>query len=171
MTTRAADREARTKTGRTGWFTNLRVGAKILTALGVLGLVAVVVGTLGITQAQNLRDRGESMFDENVKPLNTLGATLRGFQAARARLLEYGVATPETRKLLLEELEEKKAAVEEGIAEYQKTTTEQATLDTFVTNYQLMLDKATSELFPIADKGDVAGFADYYRNDLLPTVS
>ncbi|NHC46634.1 methyl-accepting chemotaxis protein, partial [Motilibacter aurantiacus] len=171
MTTTAAGRQAPPKTGRAGWFANLRVGTKILTALAVLGLVAVVVGTLGISQTQSLRDRGEAMFEENVKPLNTLGATLRGFQAARARLLEYGVATPEVRRTLLEELEEKKAAVDEGVAEYQKTATDQATLDVFVTNYRGMLDQAERELFPIADRGDVDGFADYYRNDLLPTVS
>jgi len=171
MTSTARDRAVPTKTGRTGWFADLRVGAKILTALGVLGLVAVVVGAVGITQAQSLRSHGEAMFEENVKPLNTASATMRAFQAARARVLEYGVATPETRKTLLTELDDKDASVQEGLAEYAKTTTDKASLETFTTNYQAMLDMSKTELFPIADKGDTEGFADYYRNTLLPVVS
>src|SRR3954447_5468265 len=159
MTATSRDRAVPTPpSGPAGWFANRRVGTKILAALGVLGLVATLVGVLGTMQILQLRDRSDTLYSDNVKPLNTLGSVQRAFQAARARILEYGLSSEEARAKVLDELEGKDATVREGIEAYRGEGGDAAMIAAFVTPYEHMLEAGRTTLFPVAETGDAARY-------------
>ncbi|MBB2943767.1 methyl-accepting chemotaxis protein [Actinoplanes lutulentus] len=156
--------------GRGGWFADLRVNAKIQAGIGVAAVAAVAVGVTGLVAISNLGERNQMLYSDNVAPLTELSVVQRNLQGIRARYLEYGVATTAVRETLREEIDERKTKVDDGLSTYRAGAVDTARVDAIAEAYQKLLTDSEQILIPLADKGDVKGFAAAYRDTILPTM-
>jgi methyl-accepting chemotaxis protein len=159
------------KAGVASWFANRRLNTKILITLVLLATVAVAVGGIGVARINSLRASAEDLHVRNVEPMTTLSSVQRAYQAHRARIQEYGVATPDHRKNLVEEMAEKNATVEEGLEAYQPFIVDAGAITAYVDARGRYLDIVDSQLLPAADGGDITKYASIYRDIILPVVT
>ena len=101
-----------------GWFTDRPVGVKIGAVVALLALAVLGTNLLALTRIDDLRANQETIYTENLQPLNALSAVQRASAAHRARVLEYAVSDPARRVELLGEMDEKQADVDAALAEY-----------------------------------------------------
>src|SRR3712207_1542659 len=140
----------------------------------VVGLLVVVLaGTnaLAIDRMSEMAADQQRIYDENLLPLNALSAVQRATAAHRARVLEYAVSDPARRTELLGEMDEKQADVEAALAEYEPFVIDQAAMDKYLGARQQFLASNTTQLFPAADAGNLAGYALLYREVSSPLLT
>ncbi|WP_432511516.1 methyl-accepting chemotaxis protein [Kineococcus sp. SYSU DK001] len=153
------------------WISDRPVGARIGAGVAVGALVALAVGGVATARLVELRDTTATTYSQSVQPLVDLAAAQRGFQAARARVVEYSAAGPEVRADLLTQFEEKSADLAEGLDAYAPDAADPEQVQA-VRDAQEQIDALFHDtLVPLADAGDVAGAATAYREQILPVVS
>ncbi|MGY1770174.1 methyl-accepting chemotaxis protein [Blastococcus sp. SYSU D00813] len=158
--------------GRRGrWFADRPIGVKIGAVVGLLAVVVLGTNLLAVQRIGEMRDGQERIYAENLQPLNALSAVQRATAAHRARVLEYAVSDPERRLELLGEMEEKNADVEAALAEYQPYVVDQAAIDKYETAREEFLSTSAGQLFPAADSGDLALYAQVYREVSSPLLT
>ena len=142
----------------------------------VVGLLAVVV--LGTNWAGHVAASTtcatdqERIYTRTCSPLNALSAVQRATAAHRARVLEYAVSDPARRVELLGEMDEKQADVEAALAEptSRSSSTRPRWRSTWRPARQFLASNA-AELFPAADAGDLATYAQVYREVSSPLLT
>jgi len=156
--------------GRFRWFADRPVGVKIGVVVGLLAVVVLGTNALAITSMQELRSGQERIYTENLQPLNALSEVQRAHAAHRARTLEYAVSSPERRVELVGEMEEKTADLQAGYDAYEPFIVNPAAMEEFLAARQQFLALLTTQLFPAADRGDLAGFAAVQSEQLQPLL-
>ncbi|MGY1803296.1 methyl-accepting chemotaxis protein [Blastococcus sp. SYSU D00922] len=157
--------------GRARWFADRPVGAKVGAAVGLLAVVVLGTNWLAVDRIQEMRDGQEQIYTENLKPLNALSAVQRATAAHRARVLEYAVSDPARRAELLGEMDEKQADVDAALAEYQPYVIDQGAIDKYLGAREQFLASNATQLFPAADAGDLATYAQVYREVSSPLLT
>jgi methyl-accepting chemotaxis protein len=158
-------------TGLTGWVGDRPVAVRITAAVGVSALVALTVGGLAAQRLLELRDTTAATYSQSVQPLVDLSAAQRGYQAARARIVEYPAASPAVRTKLLTQFDEKSADLTAGLDAYADDAADPAQVQAVEAAQARMTSLFHDRLVPQADAGDVAGAATTYREAILPVVS
>src|SRR3954470_25061648 len=148
---------------RLGWFADRPVGVKIGAVLALLAVVVLGTNALAVTRIEDMRAGQETIYTESLKPLNALSAVQRATAAHRARVLEYAVSDPARRQELLGEMDEKQADVDAALADYQPYVVRQAAMDKYQGPREQFLATNAGQLFPAADAGDLATYAQIYR--------
>ncbi|WP_029434226.1 methyl-accepting chemotaxis protein, partial [Blastococcus sp. URHD0036] len=156
---------------RGGWFADRPIGMKIGLVVGLLAVVVIATNLLAVSRIGEMRDGQERIYSENLQPLNALSAVQRATAAHRARVLEYAVSDPARRVELLGEMGEKQADVDAALAEYEPFVVDQAAIDKYETARQQFLSTTTTQLFPAADTGDLALYAQVYRDVSSPLLT
>ncbi|RBY88582.1 methyl-accepting chemotaxis protein [Blastococcus sp. TF02A-26] len=156
---------------RGGWFAGRPIGVKIGAVVGLLAVVVIVTNLLAVTRIGEMRDGQERIYSENLQPLNALSAVQRATAAHRARVLEYAVSDPARRVELLGEMEEKQADVDAALAEYEPFVIDQAAMDKYQGAREQFLASNAAQLFPAADAGDLATYAQVYREVSSPLLT
>ncbi|WP_222273130.1 MCP four helix bundle domain-containing protein, partial [Modestobacter marinus] len=156
---------------RLGWLADRPVGVKIGAVLALLAVVVLGTNALAVTRIDDMRAGQETIYTENLKPLNALSAVQRATAAHRARVLEYGVSDPVRRVELLGEMDEKQADVDVALAEYEPYVIDQAAMQKYLDAREAFLASNTAELFPAANVGDLATFALIYREVSSPLLT
>src|SRR4051794_34591999 len=157
--------------GRGRWFADRPVGVKIGAVVGLLGVVVLGTNALAVNRIGDMRDSQAQIYDENLLPLNALSAVQRATAAHRARVLEYAVSGEARREELLGEMDEKQADVDAALAEYQPYVVNQAAMDKYRGAREQFLNSNATQLFPAADVGDLATYAQIYREVSSPLLS
>ena len=157
--------------GVAGWMSDRPVGMRITAAVGVSALVALTVGGLAAQRLEELRGTTAASYSQSVQPLVDLAAAQRGYQAARARIVEYPAASPDVRAELLTQFEEKSADLATGLAAYAPKAADPAQVEAVRAAQAQITALFRDTLVPLADSGDVAGAATTYREVILPVVS
>ncbi|MCW2740493.1 MAG: Methyl-accepting chemotaxis protein [Blastococcus sp.] len=156
--------------GRGRWFADRSVGVKIGSVVGLLALVVLGTNALAINRIVDMRDAREQIYTENLEPLNALAEVQRAHAAHRVRTLEYAVSSPERRAELLTQMEEKNADVQAGFDAYAPFIVEPAAMAEFQVARAQFLDVVATQLFPAADRGDLAAFATVQSEQLQPLL-
>ncbi|WP_299036764.1 methyl-accepting chemotaxis protein [uncultured Pseudokineococcus sp.] len=154
-----------------GWFADRSVAAKIAAALAVVALVALAVAGVGAAKMASLRSTAQVLATDGIAPLVELSAVQRGFQAARARIVEYPAATPEVRTELLVQLDEKLGDMEGALEAYAPQAADPQAVADLRGAVEDILAVTQERLVPMADAGDVTGAATVYREEVLPLVT
>ena len=71
-TTKAVHRRGR-------WFLDRPLAVKLAAVVATMGLVALVIAWVAVNGVQKLRDGEQHLYEQNVQPLDTLGAIQRSF--------------------------------------------------------------------------------------------
>ena len=100
-----------------GWFASRPVGVKIGAAVGLLAVVVLGTNALAIQRISALHDHQETIYSENLLPLNALAEVQRAHAAYRVRTLEYAVSDDERRADIVTQMQEKTGDLESGLAD------------------------------------------------------
>ena len=158
--------------GRRGrWFADRPIGVKIGAVVGLLAVVVLGTNLLAVERIGEMRDGQERIYAENLEPLNALSAVQRATAAHRARVLEYAVSDADRRVELLGEMEEKQADVEAALAEYRPFVVDADAIGKFEDAREEFLATSAGQLFPAADSGDLALYAQVYREVSSPLLT
>ncbi|MDQ0426742.1 methyl-accepting chemotaxis protein [Cellulomonas iranensis] len=139
----------------------------LLAAAGLVGVVVVVSAALGLTQLRADVERTSA----NVAQLSQVSDLARAFQAGRARMVEYPAASEQVRGDLRDQLDGYVATIAEQLAAYEDQAADADAFAAFEGAWTEMVGLAKDELFPMADGGDVAGAAAFYRAAILPQTT
>ena len=156
--------------GSGGWFADRPIGAKIGAVVGLLAVVVLATNFLAISRIDDMRDGQQQIYTENLQSLNALAEVQRAHAAHRVRTLEYAVSTPERRAELARQMEEKNADVQAGLDAYAPYIVSPEAMDTFSATRAQFVDLAATQLFPAADRGDLAGLALVQSEQLQPLL-
>jgi methyl-accepting chemotaxis protein len=148
----------------------LSIAGKVLGLLAAAGLVGVVVVSAAAGSLNQLRDDvGRS--SGYVAQLGQVSDLQRALQAGRARMVEYPAASDEVRADLRTQLDEYVAKITEQQAAYADLVVNDQAWADFDSGWNEMVRLAQDELMPMADDGDVAGAAAFYRDQILPQTT
>ncbi|WP_432546622.1 methyl-accepting chemotaxis protein [Kineococcus sp. SYSU DK004] len=156
---------------RSSWISDRPVGVRIGAGVAVGALVALAVGGVAAARLTDLRDATAATYSQSVQPLVDLSAAQRGYQAARARVVEYPAASPEVRAKLLTQFEEKSADLAAGLDAYAPHAADPAQVEALRAAQEQISALFLDTLVPQADSGDVTGAATTYREVVLPVVT
>ncbi|MGY1660265.1 methyl-accepting chemotaxis protein [Geodermatophilus sp. SYSU D00705] len=158
--------------GRTsGWFADRPLGVRIGAVVALLAVVVLATNVLAVLRISEMRTHQETIYTENLEPLNALSAVQRATAAHRARVLEYAVSDPARREELRGEMDEKQADVDAALAEYAPYVIDQAAMDAYAQGRQRFLATNEAQLFPAADRGDLTTYAQVYRDVSSPLLT
>ncbi|MFI5838938.1 methyl-accepting chemotaxis protein [Catenuloplanes sp. NPDC051500] len=157
--------------GPARWFTDRGVNSKILSAVAVAAIAAGTIGVTGFVQLDSVSDKAQTLYSDNVQPLTTLSTLVRDFQSWRARVLEYGGASTETRTTLLTEIDGREASIKAGLEEYEPFEVDPEAMAEFRARYEELVTLAEGSLLPLADRGESVQFSADYRTKLLPPMT
>ncbi|RBY92211.1 methyl-accepting chemotaxis protein [Blastococcus sp. TBT05-19] len=164
-------RSSRTRATGGGWFSDRPLGVRIGAVVALLLVVLGGANALAISRMSEMSADQERIYDENLKPLNSLSAVQRATAAHRARVLEYAVSDPARRVELVGEMEEKQADVDAALAEYEPFIIDQAAIDKYQGAREQFLATNAAQLFPAADAGNLAAYAKTYREVSSPLLT
>jgi methyl-accepting chemotaxis protein len=159
-----------TRSGRRGWFADRPLGVRLGSVVALLLVVLAGANAVAISRMTEMSADQERIYDENLKPLNALSEVQRAHAAHRARTLEYAVSSPERRVELIGEMEEKDADLQAGMDAYEPFVVAPESMAGFATTRAQFLELLTTQLFPAADRGDLAGFARVQSEQLQPLL-
>ncbi|NKY09751.1 methyl-accepting chemotaxis protein [Cellulomonas hominis] len=146
------------------------IAGKVLGLLAAAGLVAVLTVVSAAVSLGQLREDVRSTSG-NVIQLGQVSDLQRALQAGRARMVEYPAATDEVRADLRTQLEDYKTSIAEQQAAYDDVAVDAEAWAALDSGWSEMVRLAESELFSLADSGDVAGAAAFYRAEILPQTT
>ncbi len=157
--------------GAVAWCADRPVRTKILAAVAALAAVAVAVAVLAVTAMGSVRDSARSVTGQNVAALDQLNDLQRDFQASRGRWVMYGAVPVADRPTVLEELAEKQASVQEGIAAYRPLSSAPEQFEAFVADQAGLQEAFETQLRPAIDRAGPAGFAAAYAAHMKEQLS
>ena len=156
---------------RFGWFTDRGVGVKIGAVITLLAVVVLGTNLLAVSRISDMHNGQEAIYTENLKPLNALSAVQRATAAHRARVLEYAVSDPARRVELLGEMDEKQADIDAALAEYEPYVVDPDAMASYADARKQFLATNAAQLFPAANVGNLAAFAQLYRDVSSPLLT
>ncbi|VTR78307.1 methyl-accepting chemotaxis protein [Cellulomonas hominis] len=148
----------------------LSIAAKVLGLLAAAGLVGVVVVVAAAASLSQLRT-DVTRSSGYVTQLGQVSDLQRALQAGRARMVEYPAASEEVRADLRTQLDEYEAKITEQQAAYADLVVNDQAWADFDAGWNEMVRLAETELFPMADAGDVTGAGAFYRDQILPQTT
>jgi methyl-accepting chemotaxis protein len=129
---------------------------KIGAALALLAIVSFGLTALAIQRIGTLADAADTLYEDSIVPLETLGEAQRTFQGERARNNIYGFVVPAARAELKTELAERRALFGEQIDAYVAllhNPADFAPVQEAIDTYFAVVDQ---KLYPAAEAGAVA---------------
>ncbi|QNG36616.1 methyl-accepting chemotaxis protein [Geodermatophilaceae bacterium NBWT11] len=153
------------------WTADRPIAVKIGTAVLALALVAVAVATLAAVRIGSLRDSADVLYRDTVVPLTELSEIQRSFQGDRARVVQYGIADEATRAELRTDLTERRAEITAQIEGYRAAAADPAAFAAFTEQLDTYYALAEDTLFPLADAGDAAAFAQVFQDEVRPQTT
>ena len=153
-----------------GWLAGRPVGVKIGAAVGLLAVVVLATNLLAVQRISALRVHQETIYEQNLLPLNALAEVQRAHAAYRVRTLEYAVSSPARRAELRQQMEEKTGDLRAGLADYEPFIVDAEAMRTFSSTRATYLDLVEDQLLPAADRGDLVAFAAVQADQLQPLL-
>ena len=141
---------------------------KIMVSVSVMAIAAILAGAAGlISLAQVDRQAGE-LYDEDVVPMAMLSTFQQGFQADRARIIQYGMADEAKREVLRTELKDSLVELEALISDYSAFAIEAKDADTVAFGLRNYHSTARSGLFPLSHEANLTAYGTYVEETIQP---
>ncbi|SSC23347.1 Chemotaxis methyl-accepting receptor [Klenkia terrae] len=147
------------------------LGVKIGAAVLTLALVAVGLAVLAASSIGSLRDSGQQLYRGTIVPLTQLAEIQRSFQGDRARVIQYGIADADVRAELVTDLADRRTDIDDQISAYAPSAADPAAFGEFQDQLSAYYALAEDTLFPLADDGDAAGFAEVFQDQVRPQTT
>lgn len=154
--------------GRRRVWADRSIVTKIMVAVSVMAVAAVLAGAAGVISLAQVDRQAAELYDEDVVPMEMLSTFQQGFQADRARIIQYGVADEATRGVLLAELKESLADLEANISEYSAFAIEAKDADTLAFGLRNYHSTARAGLFPLSRGADLSAYGAYVEETIQP---
>ncbi|SFL95235.1 methyl-accepting chemotaxis protein [Geodermatophilus ruber] len=171
-----ADPTAAARAGSvTTWWGDRSVATKVLTAIGVATLVAVLVGILGMQSLSTAADRTERMYDENINGLTNATELRSALSSVRIASRDSALAKDvPAAQAQLNSIAGYEARFEEVIAAYRAINPPAETLaalDRIETAFQEYLEVIHGQITPLALARDLAGWLQVNESLLRPLAN
>ncbi|WP_448073568.1 methyl-accepting chemotaxis protein [Georgenia yuyongxinii] len=111
------------------WFADQPIGRKILGAVGILGVVALVMAALGILNVRGLAGAMDDQYDLSTASVLDLFSAERLFAESRTQALALPMRPPETAERHLAELDQRAAETLERLEVYRPTAANPSLVD------------------------------------------
>ena len=149
-------------------WSDLSIVTKIMVAVSVMAVAAVLAGLTGAISLAQVDRQAAELYDYDVVPMEMLSTFQQGFQADRARIIQYGVADEATREVLRAELKDSLVELEALIEEYSEfaiVDQDVSTVSFGVRNYH---SSARSGLFPLSYGPKLSAYGEYVEEKIQP---
>ncbi|GAA1795232.1 methyl-accepting chemotaxis protein [Planosporangium flavigriseum] len=119
MTTTYEPQGARRGNAVTRWLGDLRVRTKIFSAVGVMAIVAVAVGSLGIVRLGAMKDSADSLYNGGVVPVRNIARVADIMKQTRLDVVNaYAISQPAGKQKMVEALKKDDAAFATALDDY-----------------------------------------------------
>ncbi|WP_430790129.1 methyl-accepting chemotaxis protein [Actinoplanes sp. G11-F43] len=159
-------------TGR-GFWADLSVNIKILVAIGVAALVALVVGLLGLSALSDASAAAQRIYAGNLAGVSALGVVQNGITQSRLDLALHVVYTDSASKGRLEDtFQDDLREVEAGFDTYQNVgpVVPPETVDKLRKAWQDYVTIAEDQLIPASRKNDLSAWGTIRTEQVGPVV-
>jgi methyl-accepting chemotaxis protein len=145
----------RRRASRGGWFGDLSVRTKILSAVALLALVALAVGVVGIQGMGAISGRANDLQNKSVVPMDHLANVHNAELKARMDLFGYALEPdPKRRDKWLNDLKQDDVDVTSELAAYkQSSTLDPQHVAAFENAWGQYLQVRDQQMRPLADQG------------------
>jgi methyl-accepting chemotaxis protein len=148
---------------------DLPVAVRIGIGFGIVILLTAMITVVGAQRLVSLDHQTQTLNREAIAPQSDLNNIQRWFQASRARVLEYGMSTPEDQPTILQEMKDYDTdalASYEAYGPFVLDDASYAALGDAYDRYQA----AFVEIAPVAEKGAIA-YHDAYLEAVRPLAT
>ena len=154
--------------GRRRRWTDLSIVTKIMVAVSVMAVAAVLAGLAGAVSLAQVDRQAAELYDHDVVPMEMLSTFQQGFQADRARIIQYGVADEAKREVLRTELKDSLEELEGLIARYSAFSIVAKDADTVAFGLRNYHSTARAGLFPLSYGADLTAYGAYVEATIQP---
>ena len=148
---------------------DLPVAVRIGIGFGIVILLTAMITVVGAQPHVTLDAQTQQLDREAIAPQSDLNNIQRWFQASRARVLEYGMSTPEGQKTVLEEMEKFDTDALASMDAYEPYVLDDAAFATLTDAYS-RYQAAVEAIAPITEDGAIA-YHDAYVEQVRPITA
>jgi len=148
---------------------DLPVAVRIGIGFGIVILLTAMITVVGAQRLVTLDAQTQQLDREAIAPQSDLNNIQRWFQASRARVLEYGMSTPEGQKTVLEEMEKFDTDALASMDAYEPYVLDDAAFATLTDAYS-RYQAAVEAIAPITADGAIA-YHDAYVEQVRPITA
>ena len=148
---------------------DLPVAVRIGIGFGIVILLTAMITVVGAQRLVTLDAQTQQLDREAIAPQSDLNNIQRWFQASRARVLEYGMSTPEGQKTVLEEMEKFDTDALASMDAYEPYVLDDGAFATLTDAYS-RYQAAVEAIAPITEDGAIA-YHDAYVEQVRPITA
>ncbi|WP_203708988.1 MCP four helix bundle domain-containing protein, partial [Cellulomonas marina] len=157
------------------WLQDRGVRLQVLVAVSLAGLVAVLVGVVGITALAANDARTTALYEQNFVGLQDAAGVRRATLSMRLNVVNYAVSGSEAdREKYLRTLDEDEEALRAGLASLTTPPVDERTLS-LVADYEAALEQYLTirdeQMLPAADAGDLDAFRTARDETAAPVIA
>ncbi len=105
-----------------GWFNNLKIATKLISAFLVLAVIIGVVGLFGMYNLGQINDSQDDMYNNNLIPTSEIQSALVNYNRMRITIRDvYMADTEQARMELINKADDTRRLLEENVAVYRST--------------------------------------------------
>jgi methyl-accepting chemotaxis protein len=154
-------------------FNNLSVRVKVLAAVAVAALVALVVGISGLVALSNTNDSAQLLYKSNIASLKAVGQIRAALNKARADIANQAISLDAASTAKFGKAFDGDAAdFEAGMAAYRasKPSADPATVDRLDADWNAYLTVAEDQLLPAGQRNDIRDWTQIRDTTSLPIL-
>ncbi|KHD74437.1 methyl-accepting chemotaxis protein [Actinoplanes utahensis] len=158
-------------TGRRGW-ADLSVNLKIMIAITVAAVIALLIGVLGLRALASASDSAQSIYRINLLGVTALGSVQNGMTQSRLDLANNALNTdPAAKRKYETAYRDDVEAVEAAWAEYELTdpVPDRAMIDAMLADWAAIQKIAAEQLLPASNRNDLKTWTSV-RNGEMQTL-
>ncbi|MEU4690242.1 methyl-accepting chemotaxis protein [Actinoplanes sp. NPDC023714] len=162
------------RTSSRGYWADLSVNIKILVAVAVASVVALLIGVLGLRALGESSDTAQQIYRSNLLGVAALGSLQNSMTQARLDLSNNAVMRdPTTKQQFAESFAADVKAIEAGWEEYESTgpVPPSAMIADVRADWQRIVDIANDQLLPASARNDLATWASVRNGDMAEIVT
>ena len=100
------------------WFSNLKIGPRLIGAFVIVALVGGVVGLIGVTKIHELDAKDTQLYEQGVAPAEFLVEAVDNFQRYRRNTREVLLSPAGERQGVVDHANERRTAVDKALESY-----------------------------------------------------
>ncbi|MEU4424932.1 methyl-accepting chemotaxis protein [Actinoplanes sp. NPDC024001] len=160
--------------GSRGLWADLSVNIKILVAICVAAVVALIIGVLGLRSLSDASTAAQQIYQSNVLGVAALGSVQNGMTQTRLDLSNHALnRDPTAKQNYLKQYTADVEAVTAAWAEYDATgpVPEKAMVDDVKADWQAFLKIADEQLVPAAERNDLNTWVQIRNGEMASLVT
>ncbi len=157
-----------------GWFTNLRVGTKLLISFFLVAMFAAGIGYMGITQMGTINKSYSELIEYDCAPLADIGKAATEFQRLRANMRDLFItSSDEELRSVVARVKQINKSMDDYLAKFQKSIRRDTIRQEFGKISQLMqkFEPLTEKTIKLALDGKKDEALAFMRSEATPVAA